>query len=121
MKRLKEISVKYHLKVLPPNDDMTFNVKSINVLSGVRAWKNASKKFHEECMIFEVYEDGIKVEIPIDRRGGNNNKGVTKTKITYYADIELLALLKKQEDVNQFINQAVLEKLERINNHNQEK
>jgi hypothetical protein len=113
MKKLKNITVKYHKKGIPPNGDMLFSVNSINVLSGVRAWKT---DFHKDHDIHEIHEDGVKVAIPVDKRGGNNNKGVNQKARTYYVDNDLLKELNAQNKVNQFINQAVREKLERLKN-----
>lgn len=113
MKKLKNITVKYHKKGILPNGNMLFSIKSRNLLSGVREWKKELASFHD---IHEVYEDGVKVSIPVDGRGGAKRIGTTQTSVPYKADNDLLELLKLQKNVNQFINQAVREKLERLNN-----
>lgn len=112
MKKLKQITVKYHKKGIFPNGNMLFSVKSRNVLSGVREWKKELSSLHD---IHEVYEDGVNVPIPVDGRGGAKRIGTTQTSVSYKADNDLLELLKLQKNINQFINQAVREKLERLN------
>ena len=117
MKKLKNITVKFHEKGITPNGDMLFKVQSRNVLSGVRAWKT---DFHKDHDIYEVHEDGVKVPIPVDGRGGAKRIGTTQTPRTYYVDNVLLEGLNNQKNINQFINQAVREKLERLNKQENE-
>lgn len=84
-------------------------------LQGLRLFRLFNKE--NEYELLEYFEDGIKIEIPTEKRGGNHKSHIVRqTNINYAVDSDLINLLNQQPNRNKFINQSVREKLQKGEN-----